>query len=58
MVKNGKKVRYITLTHLFFISFIINLFIVFYSIYSLIDMVIFHNTQGSILNVKRKTLNL
>ena len=58
MVKNGKKVCFIILTHLFFISFIINLFIVFYSIYSLTDMIIFHNTQGSILNVKRKTLNI
>lgn len=58
MVKNGIEVFFIILTHLFFVSFIINIFIVFYSLYSLIDMIIFHNTQGSILNVKKKTLNL
>lgn len=58
MVKNGSEVLHIILIHLFFISFIINLFIIFYSIYSIIDMIIFHNTQGSILNVKKKSLNL
>lgn len=58
MVKNGIEVFVIILIHLFFISFIINLFIVFYSIYSLIDLIVFHNNQGSILKVKRKILNL
>ena len=58
MVKNGSEVCFVILIHLFFVSFIINLYIVFYSIYSLIDIVIFHNTQGSILNMKKKTLNL
>lgn len=58
MVKNGKEVCIIILIHLFFISFIINLFIVFYSIYSLVDMLIFHNSQGSILKLKKKSLNL
>ena len=46
------------LIHLFFISFIINLFIVSYSIYSLISMVIFHKSQGSILKMKEKSLKL
>lgn len=58
MVKNVSEVYFVILIHLFFVSFIINLYIVFYSIYSLIDIVIFHNTQGSILNMKKKTLNL
>ncbi len=52
------EVQSIILIHLFFISFIINLFIVFYSIYSLIDVLIFHNFQGSILNMKKKALKL
>ena len=58
MVKNGIEVCYIILIHIFFISFIINLFIVFYSLYSLIDIIVFHNNQGAILNMKQKSLNL
>ena len=57
MVKNGSEV-YIILIHLFFISFIINLFIVFYSIYSLIEVVLFHHNQGSILKMKRNSIDL
>ena len=45
MVKNGKEC-FIILIHTFFISFIINLFIVLYSIYSLVNIIVFHNLQG------------
>ena len=34
----------------FFITYIINLFITIYSIYSFFDIKIFHNMQGSKLN--------
>ena len=57
MVKNGKEVRNI-LIHFFFISFIINLFIVFYSIYSLMESIVFHHNQGSILKMKRNSIDL
>jgi len=40
------------LINIFFISFIINLFIVFYSVYLLFDMKLFHNLQGSKLKLK------
>mgnify|MGYP003306169471 CR=1 FL=1 len=46
----------IILIHLFFISFIINLFVVFYSVYSLADTILFHNMQGTILKMKEKSL--
>ena len=49
---------FIILIHTFFISFIINLFIVFYSIYSFIDARIFHNSQGSILKMKQNSIDL
>lgn len=48
----------IILVHAFFISFIINLFIVFYSFYSLIDLLVFHNLQGFKLKIKKDSLNL
>ena len=48
----------IILIHTFFISFIINLFIVLYAIYSLVDIVIFHNLQGFRLKIKKESLNL
>ena len=56
MVKNGKECFQIILIHLFFISFIINLFVVFYSVYSLADTILFHNMQGTILKMKEKSL--
>ena len=48
----------IILIHIFFISFIINLFIVLYAIYSLVDIIIFHNLQGFRLKIKKDSLNL
>lgn len=57
MVKIGKEC-FIILIHLFFISFIINLFVVFYSIYSLADTILFHNKQGVILKMKENSLNI
>ena len=57
MVKNVKGVV-IILIHIFFISFIINLFISFYAIYSFIEILIFHNLQGFKLKIKKNTLNL
>jgi len=42
----------IKLLDLFFITFIINLFITFYSIYLFFDIKLFHNKQGSKLNIK------
>jgi len=53
-VKGGIKI----LIHIFFISFIINLFISFYAIYSFIEILIFHNLQGFKLKIKKDTLNL
>jgi len=41
------------LVHLFFASFIINIFIVFYSIYSFFEMNICHALQGSKLKIKK-----
>lgn len=39
--------------HLFFASFIFNIFITFYSIYSFFEMSIFHKLQGSKLKFKK-----
>lgn len=58
MVKNGKEMLFIILIHTFFISFIINLFVVLYAIYSFFDIVIFHNLQGYRLKIKKDSLNL
>lgn len=55
MVKNGSG-ETIIMIHVFFISFIINLLVVFYSIYSLADTILFHNMQGTILKLKEKKL--
>lgn len=41
------------LTNLFFIFFIINFFITFYSIYTFFEIYIFHNKQGLKLNIKK-----
>lgn len=43
-----------TLINVFFITFIINVLIVFYSIYTFFDIKIFHNLQGSKLNIKKR----
>lgn len=43
----------INLIDIFFISFIINIFIVFYSIYNFFENKIFHKLQGSKLNIKK-----
>lgn len=42
------------LIHIFFISFIINIFIVIYSIYSEINFIFWQNLQGSKLKIKKK----
>lgn len=42
------------LTHTFFILFIINFFITFYSIYSFFEIFAFQNLQGYKLNKKQK----
>ena len=57
MVKNVKG-GFAILIHIFFISFIINLFISFYAIYSFLEILIFHNLQGFKLKIKKDTLNL
>ena len=41
------------LIHLFFASFILNIFITFYSIYLFFEMSIFHGLQGSKLKFKK-----
>lgn len=46
-----------TLINLFFITFIINIFTVFYSIYTFFDIKIFHNLQGAKLNIKKRDFN-
>ena len=45
------------LTHLFFISFSINIFIIVYSVYSLAEIFFTQNLQGSKLEFKKKKLN-
>jgi len=40
------------LLHIFFVSFIINLFITLYSIYLFFELKIFHSLQGSKLKIK------
>ena len=45
------------LIDLFFITFIIQLLISLYSIYTLIDIKIFHNMQGSKLTLKKSIQN-
>ena len=45
--------KYKILIHLFFASFIFNIFITFYSIYSFFEMSIFHKLQGSKLKFKK-----
>jgi hypothetical protein len=58
MEKIGKVVcNFIIYIHIFFISFIINLFIIFYSIYSMLDLFLFHNKQGSKLKIKKEFYN-
>ena len=44
------------LTNIFFILFIINFFITFYSIYSFFEIYLFQNRQGYKLNKKQKDL--
>ena len=45
------------LINFFFITFIINSFITFYSIYSFFDFEIFQNKQGIKLNIKKDMLD-
>ena len=47
---------FLHLTELFFISLFLHFFIVFYSLYSLIEIFLFHNLQGSKLNIKKQNL--
>ena len=42
------------LINFYFITFIIYLFITFYSIYTFFDAIIFHGKQGSKLEIKKK----
>ena len=45
------------LINLFFIIYIINIFITLYSIYTFFDIYLFHNLQGSKLNLKKHLSN-
>ena len=45
------------LTNLFFISFGINLFIIIYFIYSIVEIFLLQNLQGSKLKYKKNHLN-
>ena len=51
MVNNIKN-----LINFFFITFIINFFVTFYSIYNFLDFEIFQNKQGLKLNIKKEAL--
>jgi hypothetical protein len=44
------------LIHAFFISFVIDIFVVIYSIYSEIDFILLQNQQGSKLKIKKKEI--
>ena len=46
-----------SLLNTFFIIFIINFFITFYSIYTFFEIYIFHSLQGSKLNIKKNNTN-
>ena len=46
------------LINLFFITFIINFFITFYSIYNFINLNIFQKKQGTKLNIKLNEISL
>ena len=57
MEKTVKVVMFIEIRiNLFFILFIINCSICFYSIYFFINIYLFHNIQGSKLNIKKNSL--
>lgn len=57
MVKNVKVVILIEFrVELFFIFFIIHTFICFYSFYIFVNTYLFHNIQGSKLNIKKNSL--
>lgn len=55
MVKNGNGGD--TIFHIFFIIFIINSFLFFYSIYCFFEMKLFHSLQGSKLKIKNQSNN-
>ena len=44
------------LINFFFITFIINIFTMIYTIYNYLDLEIFQNKQGLKLNIKRNSL--
>ena len=46
------------LIDIFFLLFIINFFITFYSIYTFFEVYVFQNLQGYKLNKKQKDLNI
>lgn len=46
------------LLNTFLIIFIINFFITFYSIYTFFEIYIFHNLQGSKLNIKKNNISI
>ena len=48
-------ITFSTLITIFFIIYIINFFIILYSIYTFFDINLFHNLQGSKLKIKQKT---
>jgi hypothetical protein len=45
-----------TIVNIFFISFSINILIILYSIYSILDFFFLQNLQGSKLNYKKEIL--
>ena len=54
LIKGGDNIQ--GLIHYFFISFIIHIFVVFYTIYSFFNLKVFHNLQGYKLNIKKNTI--
>lgn len=45
------------LVHLFFISFAINIFIIIYSIFPFIQILLFQDIQGSKLDIKKRQMH-
>ena len=45
------------LINLFFIIYFFNFFIFIYSIYTFLDIIFFHNLQGSKLKLKKELIN-
>ena len=54
LIKKGVRLIENILVHIFFITFILNIFITLYYFYSIVETRIFLHNQGSMLKIKEK----